>query len=403
MALSASVDNKTFCEFFAGIGLVWEGLRPSGWECVYSNDIDPKKKNVFESHFGRSGHFHLGDIWHTDEVVKQINDEPFLATASFPCTDLSLAGYWKGLGGKESSAYFGFLNVLNALGDRKPPLVMLENVPSFLTSGKGKDFPAAMKALADLGYWIDAFIVDAKDFVPQSRPRLFVVALHEKFTSPLMVKESRVPLYSAPWRQTVEASGALHPKALAKVMEATELSTGWFTLSLSSPKSKPHNLAAVIDLDPGQDWWDAERVRIHYERMHDYCRVKIDEMVKNKATFVSTAYRRTRKEVVRTEVRFDGIAGCLRTTKGGSARQIVIAVKKGVLMMRWMSPREYARLQGAADYKLVGENENQQMFGFGDAVCVPVIEWVDKNVLTPLFETAKPVSGTRPRTKALAG
>ncbi len=400
MAVSLPRNAKTFCEFFAGIGLVWEGLRPSGWDCVYSNDIDPKKKDVFESHFGRSAHFHLGDIWHTLEVVERIKVKPFLATASFPCTDLSLAGYWKGLEGKESSTYFGFLKVLQALGESKPPVVMLENVPSFLTSGKGKDFPVAMKALADLGYWIDAFIVDAKNFVPQSRPRLFVVGVHERISSPLMVKESRLPLYSTQWLQAVEESGNLHPKPLVKIMEATELPTGWFTLPLMPPKAQPTKLVDLIDLDDGQDWWDAERVRIHYERMHDYCRVKFDEMIKSKATFVSTAYRRTRKAVVRTEVRFDGVAGCLRTTKGGSARQIVIAVKDGKLMIRWMSPREYARLQGAGNYKLAGRNENQQMFGFGDAVCVPVISWIDENVLTPLYETAKPVKSPRPK-KAL--
>ena len=130
MATIRNLQKKAFCEFFAGIGLVRAGLQQSGWDCLYSNDIDPKKKRVFAAHFGDSGRFHLGDIWNTDEVVERIEFEPFLATASFPCTDLSLAGYCKGLDGKESSTYFGFLKVLKALGERKPPVVMLENVPS---------------------------------------------------------------------------------------------------------------------------------------------------------------------------------------------------------------------------------------------------------------------------------
>ena len=57
--------------------------------------------------------------------------------------------------------------------------------------------------------------------------------------------------------------------------------------------------------------------------------------------------------------------------------------------MRWMSPREYARLQGAGDFKLSGDSDNQNMFGFGDAVCVPVIKWIDQNVLTPIFNTSQ--------------
>jgi DNA (cytosine-5)-methyltransferase 1 len=395
-------ENKTLCEFFAGIGLVWEGLRGSGWRCIYSNDIDARKKRVFESHFGESGHFHLGDIWNTADVVSRIGERPFLATASFPCTDLSLAGYNRGLSGKESNTYFGFLKVIEALGERRPSAIMLENVPSFLTSGQGKDFPLAMNALADLGYWIDAFIVDAKHFVPQSRPRLFIVAVHESSTSPLMLRESRETLWAAsPWWEAIEASGNLHTRQLKAVMQGTRLPTGWFTTRMTAPTGVPKALKDIIDLGKDQDWWDAERVRIHYERMHDYCRADIDKLVKDRATFISTAYRRTRKGVVRTEVRFDGIAGCLRTTKGGSARQIVIVVNKGKLQMRWMSPREYARLQGAGDYRLVGKNENEQMFGFGDAVCVPVIEWIDRTVLTPLFDTITVQKSPR-RTKALA-
>jgi DNA (cytosine-5)-methyltransferase 1 len=385
--MNSKCSDKGFCEFFAGIGLVWQALRVSGWDCMYSNDIDPKKKAVFEAHFGATGHFHLGDIWGTKEVVARIEGSPFLATASFPCTDLSLAGYGKGIEGKASSTYFGFLKVLKQLGPRKPNMVMLENVPSFLTSGGGKDFPLAMRALADLGYWIDAFIIDAKHFVPQSRPRLFVVAVHEQFDSPLMIRESKLPLYSGPWRDAMEASGSLHPKALLKIMESTDLPTGWFTLSLKSPKGTSGTLDEVIDLDGAQKWWDEERVRIHYERMHDYCRADIDKLLKDGSKFVSTAYRRTRKSVVRTEVRFDGLAGCLRTTKGGSARQIVVAVDNGKLRMRWMSPREYARLQGVPNYTLIGKEEHQQMFGFGDAVCVPVIEWIDQQVLSPIYQT----------------
>lgn len=107
--------EKTFCEFFAGIGLVAEGLRPSGWRCVYANDIDPKKQQAYEARFGKSDHFHLGDVWNTDDVVKRIHDRPALMTASFPCIDLSLAGQQRGLDGEHSSTFFGFAKVLEAL------------------------------------------------------------------------------------------------------------------------------------------------------------------------------------------------------------------------------------------------------------------------------------------------
>jgi DNA (cytosine-5)-methyltransferase 1 len=93
--------------------------------------------------------------------------------------------------------------------------------------------------------------------------------------------------------------------------------------------------------------------------------------------------RRIREGTTRVEVRFDGIAGCLRTANGGSARQIVVVIQDGILRMRWMTPREYARLQGAPDFKIL-KGVNQSLTGFGDGVCVPVIEWIDANILTPI-------------------
>jgi site-specific DNA-cytosine methylase len=61
---ACSPTGKTFCEFFAGIGLVREGLAGSGWQCVYANDFDPKKRELYEARFG-AGHFHEGDVWIT--------------------------------------------------------------------------------------------------------------------------------------------------------------------------------------------------------------------------------------------------------------------------------------------------------------------------------------------------
>jgi DNA (cytosine-5)-methyltransferase 1 len=50
-----------------------------------------------------------------------------------------------------------------------------------------------------------------------------------------------------------------------------------------------------------------------------------------------------------------------------------------------MTPREYARLQGAPEYRFIDVSDNQALFGFGDAVCVPVIEWVATRYLLPLL------------------
>src|SRR5712692_747301 len=170
---SQGVPRKTFAEFFAGIGLVRLGLEKEGWSVAFANDIDEQKKEMYEAHFvDMENHFLAKDI---HQIRVKSVPSVVLATASFPCNDLSLAGARVGLGGEQSSAFWGFIRVLKNLRDRRPPLILIENVPGFLTSHGGKDFRMAMTALNRLGYAVDPFVIDAVRFVPQSRQRLFVV------------------------------------------------------------------------------------------------------------------------------------------------------------------------------------------------------------------------------------
>lgn len=380
------VMTKSFCEFFAGIGLVREGLMDSGWRCQYANDINPKKRDLYELRFNQDDHFHLGDIWQTDEIVGRIDEQPFLATASFPCIDMSLAGHWRGFSGDHSSTFFGFVRVLDALEERRPPVVMLENVAGFLTSKGGSDFESAVRALAERSYWIDAFMLDAKSFLPQSRPRVFVIGVEESLEAPFLHRDSETAWLGSRWQQVIEAADeSLRPARLVKLMNSIELPTGWAAFDLPAPVMESPDLSLLIDLDDQQEWWDSAAVEKHHDMMNDRHRELVDRLISEGETHVGTIFRRKRDGKTRAEVRMDGIAGCLRTPKGGSAKQIVIVITQGKLKMRWMSAREYARLQGAADFPLV-TNNIQNLLGFGDAVCVPVIRWIDSHVLSPLFD-----------------
>ena len=166
-------EQKMVVEFFAGIGLMRAGLEKSGWMVTVANDIDPVKRRLYLNHFEGSGdHFILEDIYNLSaDKIPSVD----LATASFPCTDLSLAGRRAGLKGEQSSAFWGFVDILQGMGDRKPPLILLENVAGFLTSNKGQDFHDAMTALNGQGYAVDVFLINASHFVPQSRVRMFIV------------------------------------------------------------------------------------------------------------------------------------------------------------------------------------------------------------------------------------
>jgi len=97
---------KTFAEFFAGIGLMRIALEREGWRIAFANDIDADKQEMYRANFPDADqHFLLGYI---HRIAPSEIPDVTLATASFPCNDLSLAGAREGLKGENSSAFWGF-------------------------------------------------------------------------------------------------------------------------------------------------------------------------------------------------------------------------------------------------------------------------------------------------------
>ena len=330
------VSAPKAAEFFAGIGLVRAALERSGIDVVWANDVEPVKGLVYAENFG-SEHFRLGDVRAVrgDDVP-----EVDLATASFPCTDLSLAGNRQGIRAGESSMFWEFARVLEEMGERCPRVVLLENVPGFATSRGGGDLNDALERLDGLGYSCHVFTVDAASFVPQSRLRMFIV-------------------------------GARRPPAM------------WPSVT---PSVSTTPLADVVERLPSTDprWWNGERTARFVASLSEVQCVRLD-MLRQGPTVWRTAYRRTRAGVARWEIRPDAVAGCLRTARGGSSKQAIVEAGDGRMRVRWMAAREYAALQGVPDYKFSSVSENQALFGFGDAVCVPVIEWIARQYLIPLL------------------
>lgn len=362
--------NKTFAEFFAGIGLMRIGLERQGWRAAFANDIEEDKWQMYRDNFGDHGEFVLGDV-HQLNAAK-IPDVA-LATASFPCNDLSLAGARKGLEGTQSSAFWGFIDVVTKLGvERRPPLVLLENVTGFLTSHNGNDFRDALIALNRLGYAVDTFIIDALRFVPQSRQRLFVVGVKTREMSAL---NDTPKFYESDSRPSALADFILwHPEINWRIRRLPPL-------PLSSMR-----LADILeDLPPNAKvWWSKERCEYLLNQMSPKHRAQAEEMIQGSRTSYGTVFRRIRNSKSMAELRTDGVAGCLRTPRGGSGRQILVAAGRGRFAVRLLTPRECARLMGANDFVL-NVPLNQALFGFGDAVCVPVVEWIAENYLNPVW------------------
>ncbi|MCB0211480.1 MAG: DNA (cytosine-5-)-methyltransferase [Anaerolineae bacterium] len=367
-----SNNNRfTVAEYFAGIGLVRLGLYNAGWQTVFANDFDEKKYEMYSSYFRDETHrYVLKDIRDLD--ISEI-PSTLLATASFPCIDLSVAGNQNGINGKHSSAFWGFTQILKQLSEMRPPLVLLENVSGWLKSNQGADFTLTIQALNELGYSCDVYALDAIRFTPQSRLRIFVVGVRTE--KPNMEVE-----------RLLRRPNALATKALKEaIVKNSKLS--WNILDVPLPPSKlKDGLINIVEALPEDDprWWNQVEVDRHMNMMDSSHLERV--MALSKQNFISyrTMYRRRRHGLQRLEVRKDDTAGCLRTARGGSSRQFLVKAGHNRIRMRLMTPREYARLQGVPDEYPIPENTNQALTGFGDAVCVPLITWIAKNILTPI-------------------
>jgi DNA (cytosine-5)-methyltransferase 1 len=295
-----------------------------------------------------------------------------LATASFPCTDLSLAGARKGIFGQQSSAVWGFLKVIEAMGARRPPIVMLENVAGLLTSNKGGDFELMLKSLNNLGYSTDAFIIDAIHFVPQSRKRLFVIGVR--------YPNSYEPMPAFLFN---EGDDIRPPQLIDFILSHSDIN--WNIRPLPSLPESRSTLEDILEDIPSDDpvWWNEKRCRYLLDQMSPRHRDQAEKMIAGTKYTYATVFRRIRHGRSMAEMRTDGIAGCLRTPKGGSARQILFVAGKGFFKVRLLTARECARLMGANDLNIAAPL-NQALFGLGDAVCVPVIEWIAEHYLNSI-------------------
>ncbi len=351
----------------------------SGWRCTFANDFCDKKASAYRSFFGASPELIVRDVGKL--ATKDLPGVADLMWGSFPCQDLSLAGNGAGLDGKRSGTFRPFWRLVDGLvkEGRAPSLVVIENVVGALTTHSGRDFASIVQAFAESGYRVGALVINAVRFLPQSRPRLFVIGVHGQAPIPPKLV-SGMP--SGPW----------HTPSLIKSHSRLpdHLSRNWIWWTLPTPKRTTPALASLIESRPtGVSWNTESETQRLLKLMAPTHRKRVADALRAGNHHVGTIYKRTRPDrngemVQRAEVRFDGISGCLRTPVGGSSRQTVIIVEKGRVRTRLLSTREAARLMGVPDSYPLPLGYNDAYHLFGDGVAVPVVEWLETHLLNPL-------------------
>lgn len=366
-----------FYEFFAGGGMVRAGLG-ARWRCLFANDLDPAKAAAYRANWGDAG-LRVGDI--AGLTAADLPGVADLMWGSFPCQDLSLAGGGAGLGGLRSGTFHDFWDLARALvaQGRAPGVVAVENVCGTLTSHGGRDFEVICRTYADAGYRFGALVINADRFLPQSRPRLFVIGVRED-----AVLDGALT--------TTMAEGPFHTPALCRAVARLPdaLRDGMVWWRLPEPDIRTTGLAAVIESEPSGLAWhsEAETNRL-MALMSPRNLAKVEAARRTGGRWVGGLYRRTRRDaaghrIQRAEVRFD-LAGCLRTPAGGSSRQTLLVVEDGQVRSRLMSARETARLMGLPDsYQLPG-SVSVACHLTGDGVAVPVVRHLAQWLLEPLL------------------
>ena len=372
------MSRPTFYEFFAGGGMARLGLGP-GWTCLFANDVDVGKALAYRANFG-SGELSVGDI--RQLRAAQLPGRADLAWGSFPCQDLSLAGAGAGLGGERSGTFYPFWTIMAELAreGRSPRIVAMENVCGTLTSREGRDFEAICATFARCGYRCGALVVDAELFLPQSRPRLFVVGVRRDvgLEPALLSPEPLAPFHTQGLRRAVQRlPAALRSESL------------WW--NLPPPGDRVHTLADLIEEAPtGVVWRTAAQTDQLLAMMSPVNLAKVAAAKRTGRRGVGGVYRRTRQDerglrLQRAEVRFDDVSGCLRTPAGGSSRQMILVVEGAIVRSRLISARETARLMGLPEDYRLPESYNAAYHLTGDGVAVDVVRYLARRLFEPLL------------------
>ncbi|WP_442579092.1 DNA cytosine methyltransferase [Mesorhizobium sp. ASY16-5R] len=381
-------EKLKYYEFFAGVGMARAGLG-SRWDCVFANDCDRLKQASYANNWS-------GEVFDSRDVADVSSTDlgglADLAWASFPCQDLSQAGSKAGIGeaggvvATRSGAVWPFLEIIHSLAKEKrhPVLLAVENVVGLLNANRGADFRSLCSTLAEIGYRFGALVVNASHFVPQSRPRVFIIAIRREVPVPAALQTE---LPQAPWHSQIllRARAGLPP----------DDATNWVWWSPGAPPvAKKFELTDIINLGDDAEWNSdeaTERLLSMMTQSHlDRLAIAKDE----KGAMVGSLYLRMRPSseggnVQRAEIAFGPTLGCLRTPKGGASRPRIVVVQGDRVRTRLLSIIEAALLMGLdKDFNLPA-TYNECFRLIGDGVVPAVVRFLADRLLEPLAIHAK--------------
>jgi len=356
----------TFGSLFTGVGGFDLGFERSGMICKWQCEIDKHCVKVLDEHW--KGMKRYKDV---RDITKENTEKVDVICGGFPCQDLSVAGKRAGLDGERSGLWYEYARII---GELKPAWVVIENVPGLLSSNGGADFAVVLQALVQFGYGVSWRILDAQYFgVPQRRRRVFIV-------------------------------GSLGNGRSTEVLFESESLSG----NIETGREKRKEITSPITNrigGMGKGWarWDEDKhLVIDPLTARDYKGIRSDAL-----SHIICAFQRSQ---LRTQGKLDMLEAApnLKSeTKSGDTELNIWQMNHAsevyrdcgnvspslqermgtgdnnvpLVGVRRLIPIECERLQGFPGNWTASQSDTQRYKQMGNAVAVPVIEWIGKRII----------------------
>lgn len=390
----------TFGSLFDGIGGFTIAFERAGMECLWRSELDKFCNAQMEKR-----HPNIPNLGDVRNVTKDTAESVDLVCGGFPCTDLSVAGKRAGLAGEQSGLWYEFHRVIEEL---RPRWVVIENVRGLLSSSGGRDMGIIIGALAKLRYGYAWTVLDAQyRGLAQRRKRVFIVANSRDWTYPAQVlfESSCVPGSFETSRGAGEETAAplkagspSRRNGGSSPIEDEFIITGPLTKRFAGASNQwaPWNEAehlVAMSINSRNNRLDAESQTLvsrplafgkttnHGDESQQTYIVEQNNMVSTPDMISLRA--NPAQPVIAIQTAQTGANGRNFSEKSfytldGSNSNAVALPSGGV---RRLTPLECERLQGFDDYWTAGNSDTQRYKQLGNAVAVPVVQWIGERIM----------------------
>jgi DNA (cytosine-5)-methyltransferase 1 len=378
------LSNLTAVSLFAGVGGFDLALTRAGVKVVAAVEIDKKCREVLALQFPETKLFEdvkgvTGDQLRAAGFVP----ERGIITAGFPCQDLSVAGLRKGLAGSRSGLFWEIIRIID---ETHAEQVVLENVAGLLSSQQGQDMGIVITALVERGFGVCWRVLDSQNFgVPQRRRRVFIVASRGNHRRPV-----EILFESDSSSGYLEESGKKGKRFTAETERSLDGNSGESINQISST-------ATLLRMRGGKEGGGkgalvSEDKSLTIATGNDQtlflfqCNRKDDHRIHSQVSptlgcYVGSIPLAFAQKQSHSKYKLDDKSSTLTQRDYKSFADLVIEP-----VVRRLTPKEYERLQGFPDDWTASQPNSSRYKMMGNAVTVPVVEWIIKRMVKLISE-----------------